>query len=238
MTPEYLAFVALAFCASFISAVFGLGTALIVLALGAHILPIKETVALATVLFTASTVTKTLLFAQRIDWQIAVTMAVASMPFAFVGGVLLSILDGELLRRALGAMVLLYLVLSLTERLPNFTLSTRGLLLGSAAYGFVSGLLGSGNLIKAIVLREVNVTKEAFVGVMAATSVLANVAKLTAYSTSGILTLHHAVPAGALIVCAIVAALIGRNWLRRIPDRVFSTGVKVILAVSAVGLLF
>ena len=64
-------FVLLGCTASIISAVFGFGTALIVLAVGSHIIPVKDAIALGTVLFTASTVLKTVLFGKHIDWRVA-----------------------------------------------------------------------------------------------------------------------------------------------------------------------
>ena len=222
---------------SLASAVFGFGTALLVLAIGSHVLPVKETIALATVLFTASTVTKTFLFARHIDWKVVVLMAVACLPFAYLGAELLAVAPAVAIKRLLGAMVLIYLGLSLTKRLPRIRIGTGGLIAGSALYGFVSGLLGSGNLIKVILFREMNITKEAFVGAMAATSVMSNAAKLTSYTKSGILTADMAVPALALCASAVIAAFAGRMILKKIDVGTFETGVKVLLGAAAIMLL-
>ncbi len=235
---EYVAFVALGFAASIISSVFGFGTALVVLAVGSHILPVKETIALATVLFAASTLTKTLLFRNHIDWKIAGIMAICSLPFSYLGASLLIVVPADALRRLLGVMVLVYLIMTVFKLSPKFKIGTPGLVAGSAAYGFVSGLLGSGNLIKAIIFREMSITKEAFVGAMAATSVLSNLAKLTAYSQSEILTTQMAWPIAGLIASAVTVALIGRFLLRKISAVQFGYGIQVILAVAAIGLIF
>jgi uncharacterized membrane protein YfcA len=208
-----------------------------VLAAGSYILPVKETIALATVLFAASTVTKTLLFGKHIDWRVAGTMALGCLPFAYLGASLLAEVPADLLKRLLGIMVLAYLALTTFKLLPKFTIGMPGLIAGSAAYGFVSGLLGSGNLIKVIIFREMNITKEAFVGAMAATSVLSNMAKLSAYSQTGILTADMAWPMAGLIVSAVLSALIGRHFLRKVSVGQFGYGVQIVLGVCAVGLL-
>ena len=234
---EYAAFVVLGFVSSIISSVFGFGTALVVLAVGSHLLPIKETIALATVLFAASTLTKTLLFRNHIDWKIAGTMAICSLPFSYLGASLLAVVPADALKRLLGAMVLAYLAMNLFKLRPRFKIGTPGLVAGSAAYGFVSGLLGSGNLIKAIIFREMSITKEAFVGAMAATSVLSNFAKLSAYSQSGILTAEMAWPIAGLIVSAVAVALIGRFLLQKISAIHFGYGIQIVLAVAAIGLV-
>ncbi|MEM7564212.1 MAG: sulfite exporter TauE/SafE family protein [Pseudomonadota bacterium] len=230
-------FVILGFTASLVSAVFGFGTALLVLALGSYLLPVQTTIVLATVLFAASTITKTIVFGKHIDWRVAGIMAIASLPFAFGGALLMTEVPTHWLQRLLGGMILLYVILNRFQLFPKFRINTSGLILGSAGYGFVSGLLGSGNLIKALIFREMNITKEAFVGAMAATSVLSNVAKLSAYTHSGLLDIHLLYPAAGLIVSALIAVLLGKKILRKMNHNQFETGLQIVLAVSAIGLI-
>lgn len=233
----YIIFVAVGFAGALISTVFGFGTALMVLAVGAHILPLPEAVALATVLFTASTISKTVIFARVMDWRVVGIMAASSLPFAYLGAELLVDLPAELLRRLLGVMVLAYLLLGYLKRMPTIPVGTAGLVIGSALYGFVSGLLGTGNVIKVIMFREMKIGREAFVGAMAATSVLANIAKLISYSESGLLRADLFYPILALAMTGIVAALFGRRFLKRINNKVFETGVQILLAIAAISLL-
>jgi len=220
-----------------VSAIFGFGTALLVLAIGSHILPVKETIALATVLFAASTVTKTVLFSQHIEWKTVAIMALSCLPFAYLGAELLALVPADLIKRHLGLMVLIYLGLSLTNRLPTFKIGTAGLIGGSAFYGFVSGLLGSGNLIKVIIFREMKITKEAFVGAMAATSVMSNLAKLASYTQTGLLTIEMAWPAIVLVLGAIGTALLGRTILMKLDVKWFEFGMQILLGFAAGALL-
>ena len=238
MEAAQLLFILLGFFASLVSAIFGFGTALLVLAIGSHILPVKEAIALATALFAASTITKTILFRKHIDWRVAGFMALASLPFAFAGASLMVQMPTEVLKQSLGAMILLYIILSRFKHLPAIKIGTIGLLAGSATYGFVSGLLGSGNIIKAVIFKEMCLSKEAFVGAMAATSVLSNLAKLTAYTQSDLLGKEHAVEIIGLVTAAILAVVIGRRILRAMDGSQFEAGLQIILAVSALGLLF
>lgn len=164
-------------------------------------------------------------------------MAIASLPFAYLGASLLSEVPAELLKRLLGAMILLYIVLTVLNLVPRFKIGTIGLIGGSAAYGFISGFMGSGNLIKAIIFREMNITKQAFVGAMAATSVLSNATKLCTYFASGLLSANQTAPIVGLVLGAIAAVLIGRKILHVVSSVHFEKGIQVVLAVSAVTLL-
>jgi len=234
---DYTLFVLIGFVSSVASAVFGFGNALLLLALGSHILPVKETIALATVLVVASTVPKTFLFGKHIDWKVVAIMSAACLPFAYLGAQLLAIAPAEHIKRLLGATIIIYLVSRITNRLPSYKIGTVGLVAGSALYGFVSGLLGSGNLIKVVMFREMHITKEAFVGAMAATSVMSNFAKIFSYTQSGLLHTGLMWPALALVASAVVAAFVGRAVLHKIDIKTFETGVSLLLGIAAVALM-
>nr|WP_319513744.1 sulfite exporter TauE/SafE family protein [uncultured Cohaesibacter sp.] len=231
-------FVVVGFLSALASAVFGFGTAVFLLAIGSHLLDVKDTIVLATVLFAASTITKSILYGRHIDWRIVGVMALSCLPFSYGGSLLLVLLPGELVKQLLGAMVLCYVFLKHIGRLPAFRIGWGGLIVGSALYGFVSGLVGSGNLIKVILFREMQISRQAFVGAMAATSVLSNLAKLSGYWQSGLMTMQMAGPAAALIVAAVVAALLGRFMLTRISAHWFEAGLQILMVIAALALLF
>lgn len=234
---EYLLFIVLGFFASVIAAVFGFGSAMVMLAFGPYLVPAEQAVALAAVLFGASTLTKSLLFRQHMHWRTVLIMALASVPFAYLGGLLMPSLPPGVLPRLLGLMILLYLAINRFDFLPRFRIGTAGLIGGAAAYGLTSGLIGSGNVIKVVMFREMNISRESFVGAMAATSVLASMAKATAYWQSGLLNPGLALPMLGLVVVAVGAALFGRSALRKISSRGFDAGVQLLLLVAAIGLL-
>ena len=233
----YTFFVVLCFAASMVSGVFGFGSAMIVLAIGPHFLPVAESIALAAVLFLASTLTKAFLFRKHLDWKVVGTMAMASVPFAYAGALILPSLDPGIARRLLGLMILAYLGVKRFP-LPRVRLGTAGLISGSALYGFLSGLVGSGSVIKVVMLRELNITREAFVGAMAATSVLSGIAKVTAYSQAGLLNSKLLWPIVGVIVAAVSSAFVGRSFLREVSVRQFDVGVQILLAVAALALLW
>ncbi|MEY8830974.1 hypothetical protein AB9K34_21595, partial [Sedimentitalea sp. XS_ASV28] len=97
--------------------------------------------------------------------------------------------------------------------------------------------LGSGNIIKVMLFREMKITKEAFVGAMAATAVLSNIVKLTSYIRTDLLTIDMAWTALALILVAVAVALIGRLFLKKLSAHAFQTGVQVLLGIAAIALL-
>lgn len=251
----YLLFVALGFASSLLSSVFGFGSAIIVLAIGPYILPAHHVVVLSAILFGASTLTKTLLFRAHLQWKLVACIAIGSLPFAYVGGRLLPLLSAEALRLSLGTMILGYVALKVLAATPTRlyhhtsnplatpskvraqTTGKMQLVAIAAGYGFTSGLVGSGSVIKALFFREAGLGKEAFVGTMAATSVLATLGKLIAYIHSGLFITEFVLPAAGLVVAAFTAALAGKFCLQRIDSSLFDSGVNLLLVIAGVGLL-
>ena len=237
MNPEHLAFILLGFTASLASAVIGFGSALLVLAIGPYFLPVKEVIALSAILFLASTLSKSIIFFRHIDWKLVAVMSIASFPFAYLGASLMSRAPVLFLERLLGCMILTYILFNILGPVRPLKISIKGLLLGAVSYGFISGMLGSGNLVKAVLLRELNFSKESFVGAMAATSILANFAKIISYSQSGLLYEQLVFPAIGLALSALCAVIVGRHLLRRVTDIQFTGAIQLVLGVSAIGLL-
>jgi uncharacterized membrane protein YfcA len=237
MELPYLLFVLVAMGAAIFSAVFGIGTALLLLGIGAYILPVRETIVLVTVLLTATTISKTFVFREFINWRLVGMLSICSLPFAYFGASLVSVAPTELLRKAMGVMVLVYVLLEVTNWRPTFKINRVGMFAGSGLYGFLSGVLGSGNVVIIMMLRQMGYEKEALVGAMAGTTILANVVKLTAYTQSGLLTPRHTPVIVALIAVAVIIAFVGRSILKRMSTQAFQRGFIVMLALVGIGLL-
>ncbi len=81
------------------------------------------------------------------------------------------------------------------------------------------------------------ITKEAFVGAMAATSVMSNLAKLASYAQTGLLTIEMAWPAIVLVLGAIGTAILGRTILMKLDVKWFEFGMQILLGFAAGALL-
>ncbi|MEH6630221.1 MAG: sulfite exporter TauE/SafE family protein [Halopseudomonas aestusnigri] len=234
---ELLAFLAVAFCGSLVSAVFGLGSGFIVLSFGSLLLPLKDCIALTTVLFTASTFTKAYIYRHDINWRLSGIIALGSIPFAWLGAETLATIDPTPLKPLLAGFIIVSVIinqLGLRLKLPHTILVAVSV---SAVYGFISGLLSSGNPIKALAMDRMGFEKQAFIGAMAATALGVNITKLWSYSDNQILRLEHLQTGIGLIFIAIISALVGKKLIHHIPDNKYKQGLSVILIISASALI-
>lgn len=234
----YIIYLVIAVFASCVSALFGMGAALILLAAGAYLFDPAEAIALATIIFTSNTIARSATMWKDIPWKMGIFMAVASIPFAYLGAEHMVHVPTELLRRMLGALILIHVFVTWRKFQVNTSGSypTYGIL--SAIYGYLSGLLGSGNPVKAIFFHHMGLSKHAFVGLMAVTSIPANAVKLFSYHQSGLLeSVPNFMPI-ALIAISIIVAIGGRMLLKKLPDAGFKVGLQVMLTLAALGLIF
>jgi len=263
----YFLFVLLGFAGSLLSSLFGFGSAMLVLAIGPYLLPAHQVIALSAILFAASTLTKTIIFRAFLNWQLVGYITLGSLPFAYMGGQLLPCLSQQTLHRCLGVLILIYVSLQsaafyrgnyrtnpntashildsnkkatgseASRAVENGATGKFLLIIVSAGYGFASGLVGSGSVIKAMFFRRLHLCKEAFVGTMAATSLVATIGKITAYAQNGLLQREMLPLMITLVAAAALAAFIGRRYLKRINSKIFNNGVLVLLIIAAMGLL-
>ncbi|WP_417428355.1 sulfite exporter TauE/SafE family protein [Kiloniella sp.] len=235
---ELYLFLIIALAGSLVSAVFGLGSGFIALSIGSLFIPIKDCIALTTILFMASTFTKTILYRQHINWRLSATIAIGSIPFSWLGAETLSSIDPEPLRPLLAGFIILSVIISALGLKLSLPQRTSIALIVAAFYGYISGLLSSGNPIKALALDRMGFEKQSFIGVMAATALGVNLIKLISYSSNNILRPEHYPIGIALIMIAILSALAGRKLIGKIEDQRYKHGLSIILVFSAITLLF
>jgi len=104
---------------------------------------------------------------------------------------------------------------------------------GSFLYGLVAGAVGTGGVIKAVILDRMGLTKEAFVGTMAVTAGLSNVIKLWVYSSLPLAEKTNYGLMIGLIIIAFIGTWLGRHVLRRLtPERFRNLVLGFLLIIS------
>lgn len=230
-------FIVLGFGSCLVSATFGFGSALFVLAVGSYLVPIKETIALGAVLFAVADTSQAILLRKYVDWPVALAFALISIPFSYVGASLVPIVPTELLQKGLGLMALCYLIVHCSPWRIYFKPGEKQLFVVSGVYGFLSGFLGGGTVVSAIFFRETGLRKEGFVGLMAATSLSANITKAITYTRAGLINGHHSMMVLGLTLSALLAVFLGHMLRTNLPDKNFYHGTSMMLGVVAIGLL-
>lgn len=104
-------------------------------------------------------------------------------------------------------------------------------------YGLVAGAIGTGSVIKVMILDRIGLRKEAFVGTMAVTAGLSNVIKLWVYSSLPLAEKNEYGLMAALVVIAFLGTWLGRHVLRKLTPEAFQKLVLGALFLIALRLL-
>lgn len=104
-------------------------------------------------------------------------------------------------------------------------------------YGFLSGLVGSGNLIKGPLFVGMGLSKEAYIGTYAFTSFFINIPKLATYVATGIVNASTLAQSLPFLFISIVGTFAGRRFIRQIRHDVFAWILNITFVIAALALL-
>ncbi|MBI2135241.1 sulfite exporter TauE/SafE family protein [Candidatus Woesearchaeota archaeon] len=231
-------FLLLAFIISIFATPIGFGSALLLVPLSSFLLPIKSAIAVLTIFFMASNVSRIIIFRKHIDWKITLFILYGAIPFVFAGALLLVYAPSDIIEKILGIIILLYAIndyLNITKKvkLKNYAISMVG-----GLFGFFSGIIGTGNAITAALLTHMGIRKERFIATMAITALFVNAIKIGIYSKFALVTIDDIPLVAALIIIAFVGAYLGKNLVKMIKPELFRRLVLILLLVVSLKLLF
>jgi uncharacterized membrane protein YfcA len=230
-------FLTLAFAVSILSATFGFGSAMILIPFSSFFLPIKQAIAIITIFFIATNISKIILFRRYIDWKIVFLIWIGAVPMVFVGASLLVYVPSELIERILGAVVLLYVINDYFKFTKHIRLNKAAIACVGGVYGFSAGITGMSGGIKAALLNHIGLRKERFIAVMSASAILLNFIKTAIYSKSSLVTTEDIPLVVGLIICAFLGTYIGKNLVKTIAPETFRKIILLVLFVVSLKLL-
>ncbi len=239
---DVVLFGVLNFMASILSGCFGFGAALVLIVAGTVILPPAQIVALSTLRFVANNVALYLHSKGSTDWVLARTILVAGIPSAIVGALLLSYTSAALMKLILGALAVLYFVSAVLTKSGKTDADERSsntkVVLSGVGYGFFSGLVGTGNVIKAALFDNIGLTHATFVSTMAVTSLGVNATKLFVYFQSRLFSVSDLPFIVAMIVGSLSGLSVGILLRGKLSAERFRSLVRVIILLLGFLLLY
>jgi uncharacterized protein len=238
LTQSPLIFYAIVLLMSFLSASIGTGGGFILIPLAALFFGAKEGVGILTLYFLFQNSSKILLFRSHIHTKIGVRLILFAVPGAMLGSIALGFLPVELFKKIFAVIILVYLANELFGLIPKRGLRERHTVpIFGFAYGFLSGLVGSGNLIKGPLFLGMGLSKEAYIATYAFTSFFINIPKIATYAATGIIDgaiVRQSLP---FLFISIVGTVAGRHFIRQIHHDVFIWILNITFVIAALGLL-
>jgi uncharacterized membrane protein YfcA len=213
------------------------GMALIAVVLTSQVVATKDSTAVVLVMLLVGDLVATWTYRHDVDWRLIVRLIPPVLVGIGAGALFLSWVDGPTLKRTMGVIVLVLLVLGLW---PDKLAAHRpgvGMAYGGLA-GFTTMVANGGGPPMNLYLLARKYDKLRFLGTTAWFFFAVNLIKVPFSIGGGILRADTALIGAVLAPLVLIGTWIGRSTIRRINQATFEKLVTAFVAVAAVYLLF
>jgi len=160
-----------------------------------------------------------------------------AVAMTFTGAILVNVLPKSPLKLAVGLILVTYSTLGLTGRQVTVKPTAGRSVLGGGAYGFSSGLVGTGGPIRSAFLSAFGLEAETYIATSGAISLLVDLTRVPVYLLSGFLTPDYYWYVPALLVVALVGSSLSRVLVSRISASRFRVIINVAIMLVSLRLV-
>lgn len=226
--------VILSFFTSAMTAAFGIGGGVAMLGALASTVPPATIIAIHGLVQFGSNIGRTIVQRAHILWRPVLLFSVGSIVGVFIGAWLVTSVSTRFLLAALGVFILVMVWLP-KPRIPG--LERSGLVAGGVIASVLSMFLGAvGPFVQALLL-PLKPERRALIATFSAMQTLQHALKVIAFGAIGFSFGDWLPLTLAMIVSGFLGTLAGTALLERIPERIFSMLLKVVLTLVALDLL-
>ncbi len=218
---------------SFISAAFGLGGGMVLLAVIATILPANALIPVHGVVQIGSNISRAAVMARYIHLPVLLPMTIGGLLGAAVGGLIAVRLPDWVLFLAVGVFVLW----SAWSK-GNLGFGRATILLGGAISGFLTMFIGGTGPFVAALIKTLNLDRMSHVGTQAGCMVFQHGLKIAIFGVLGFDYLPYLPLVAGMIVFGFLGTLVGRRVLHGMGDSCFRLALTILLTFLGLRLLW
>jgi len=219
------------------------GLAVISVAIFATILPAKESTAAILVLLIVGDLVAVWHYRHDADWSLIRRLLPAVLPGLVLGSIFLRIVSDDVLRRSIGAVLLVLLALQLflkwrstAPTSPAHEHRAMAWAAGTGA-GFTTMTANAAGAVMTLYLSASGIEKRRFIGTNAWFFLIVNLVKVPFSVGLGLMNWGDVARGGLLAPLIVLGGIIGYAVARRISQRRFDVAVLLASAIAATALL-
>lgn len=225
-----------ALAGSIITAIAGVGGAIVLSFVLTPILGPAALVQTISVAMLINNLTKINVFRKGIDWAACLLVAACAAPGCVLGSLIYSSLSERAITIVLGVfligiVIFKWLLPSTTGLWPRWLIAS-----SSFVYGVLAGTTIGGGILLLPILMGTGLTGMALIGTDAACGLAMHIVKTIVFGTNGVLTAQYAVIGVLIGVVMFPGAYIARSILKRMPLKVHERIIDTVIIVG--GLMF
>ncbi len=219
------------------------GLAVISIAIFATVLPAKESTAAVLVLLIVGDLVAVTHYRHDADWSLIRRLLPAVLPGLVLGSVFLRVVSDDALRRGIGAVLLVLLLVQLLVKWRDEAPASTSREHPAAAWiagtgaGFATMTANAAGAVMTLYLSASGVEKRRFIGTNAWFFLIVNLVKVPFSVGLGLMHWPDLARAGLLAPIILAGGIVGYATARRISQRRFDVSVLLASAVAAAALL-
>lgn len=229
---EYALLFIAAFAAAAISGAAGFGGALLLLPLLVATVGVSAAVPLLTIAQLIGNLSRAGFGFSHIRWQPVGWFLLGAIPLSVLGALSFIQLPKELVTRAIGAAILLFVTLKYFGLL-KMTSGRAVLIGGGGLVGFLSGLVGSAGPLAAAIFLSLGLPPIAYIASEATTALAMHFVKTVVYQHYIVLDRDFWLQAALMGVAMVLGTWSAKRVIARIPPALFQRVVAVLLVAIA-----
>ncbi len=219
------------------------GLAVVSIAIFATVLPAKESTAAVLVLFIVGDFVAVWHYRHDADWSLIRRLLPAVLPGLLLGAIFLRVMSDDVLRRSIGGVLLVLLLLQLVVKWRGEAPESNGhqhpvvAWLAGIGAGFSTMTANAAGAVMALYLSASGVEKQRFIGTNAWFFLIVNLVKVPFSIGLGLMHWSDLARAGLLAPLILLGGILGYATARRISQHRFDIAVLLASAVAAAVLL-
>ena len=213
------------------------GVAMIAVVLAAIVLPAKDSTGVVLVMLLVGDLVAIWTYRHDVDWKLIGRLVVPVLLGIGLGAVFLGWVDSATLKRTIGVILLVLLVIGFWPDKLGTHRPSVGMAYGGLA-GFTTMVANAGGPPMNLYLLAAKYDKWRFLGTTAWFFFAVNLTKLPVSIGIGIVRPDTAVLAAVMVPLVLLGTWIGRLTIKRIDQATFEKLVTIFVAVSALYLVF
>jgi uncharacterized protein len=234
---QALLIAAVALAASTITAVAGVGGAIVLSFVLTPLLGVGALVQTISVAMIVNNITKIQVFAKGIDWGQCAFVSACAAPGCILGSLIYSRLDEHAITIVIG-FFLIALVAAKRVMPTEFGIWPRPVVAVSAfVYGILAGTTIGGGILLLPILMGTGLTGMALIGTDAAVGLAMHIVKTIVFGSTKVLTAHYAMVGALIGLVMIPGAFIARWLLQRMPVKIHAALIDAVIVAGGLSFL-
>ncbi len=224
--------------ASIVGTFTGFGVSTILIPIFLLYFSIPETLLVVGIIHWFGNVWKLLFFREGVNYKLILLFGIPGIMLSYLGANLSLEIPHSILSRAIGLLIISYVLLIFKK--PEFELSKnkRNALIGGSIYGFSSGISGIGGELRSMFLTAFNLKKAIYLATTGAISLIIDSTRIVTYFSGGARPENIGIIGMSLLVLlSLLGALVGKKIVEEVPKNKFRKIISIFLFLISLKLL-